>query len=119
MTWFRWVNQHGQTKMLTRVMEISAKQLLMAGVTTAVDLGARLQESLSVRDRINKGEIVGARIYVSGPWLSHSACPAAPDSMQAGLGGLNVTTPENAAQEVERLCERRRRSHQGALRSHT
>ena len=42
--------------MLTKVMEISAKQLLMAGVTTTVDLGAPLKESLSIRDRINKGE---------------------------------------------------------------
>ena len=32
--------------MLTRVMEIAAKQLLMAGVTTTVDLGAPLAPSL-------------------------------------------------------------------------
>ena len=31
------------TRCMTRVMEIAAKQLLMAGVTTAVDLGAPLQ----------------------------------------------------------------------------
>ncbi len=33
-TWFPWINSHGGDAMLTRVMEISAKQLLMAGVTT-------------------------------------------------------------------------------------
>src|SRR5262249_26277653 len=55
-TWFPWINKHGGDKMLARVMEISAKQLLMAGVTTAIDLGAPLQPSLSIRDRINQGE---------------------------------------------------------------
>ena len=69
-TWFPWINAHGGSKMLTRVMEISAKQLLMAGVTTAVDLGAPLPESLSIRDRINKGEVAGPRMLVSGPWIS-------------------------------------------------
>lgn len=103
-TWFQWINSHGGPRMLVRVMEISARQLLMAGVTTAIDLGAPLAESLSLRDRINKGEVVGARMYVSGPWLAHLAGPVAPNSMQAGFGGLNVTTPENAAQETERLA---------------
>src|SRR5437879_6803083 len=54
-TWFPWINSHGGEKMLTRVMEISAKQLLMAGVTTVIDLGAPLQPSLRIRDRINNG----------------------------------------------------------------
>ena len=45
--------------MLTRVMEVSAKQLLEAGVTSAVDLGAPLKESLDVRTRIERGEIPG------------------------------------------------------------
>src|SRR5262249_36504926 len=48
-TWFPWIDKHGGPEMLTRVMEISAKQLLMAGVTTAIDLGAPLQPSLSIR----------------------------------------------------------------------
>src|SRR6059036_1031206 len=52
--WYPWVVQNGY---MEKVMEISAKQLLMAGVTTAVDLGAPLKESLSVRDRIKKGDI--------------------------------------------------------------
>ena len=33
-TWFPWINSHGGDAMMTRVMEISARQLLMAGVTT-------------------------------------------------------------------------------------
>ena len=42
----------------------------MAGVTSAVDLGGTLKESLSVRDRIRKGEIPGPRMSVSGPWIT-------------------------------------------------
>src|SRR5262245_59504135 len=79
-TWFPWIASHGGEKMLTRVMEISAKQLLMAGVTTAVDLGAPLKESLSIRDRINKGDIPGPRMMMAGPWISRGASGA----MQAG-----------------------------------
>jgi imidazolonepropionase-like amidohydrolase len=103
-TWFPWMNAHGGPKMVARVMEISAKQLLMAGVTTAIDLGAPLDASLSIRDRINKGDVIGARMFVSGPWLAHLTAAAASDSMQVGFGGLNVTTPEQAAQETERLA---------------
>ena len=38
------------------IMPSSAHQLLMAGVTSARDLGGPLEPSLSVRDRINKGD---------------------------------------------------------------
>ena len=46
-TWFPWITSHGGEQMLTRVMEISARQLLTAGITTAVDLGAPLKERSS------------------------------------------------------------------------
>jgi imidazolonepropionase-like amidohydrolase len=102
-TWFPWITAHGGDAMLTRVMEISAKQLLMAGVTTTIDLGAPLS-ILGVRDRINKGEIVGSRMLVSGPWIAHLSGAAAGGAMQAGFGGLNISTPQQAAQETERLA---------------
>jgi imidazolonepropionase-like amidohydrolase len=47
------------------IMPASAHQLLMAGVTSARDLGGPLEESLWVRDAINKGEIPGPTMYVS------------------------------------------------------
>ncbi len=103
-TWFPWINSHGGTQMITTVMETAAKQLLMAGVTTSIDLGAPLKESLSIRDRINKGEIVGTRVFVSGPWIARIAGPIAADSMQAGFGGLNINSPAEAARETERLA---------------
>src|SRR5499426_1108901 len=53
------------------IMPASAKQLLMAGVTSARDLGGPLQASISVRDRIKKGEIPGPTLYVAGPFIQH------------------------------------------------
>ena len=103
-TWFPWINSHGGDAMLTRVMEISAKQLLMAGVTTTIDLGAPLEPSLKIRDRINKGEIVGSRMFVSGPWIARLSAAGAAGAMQVGFGGLNISTPAEAAQQTERLA---------------
>jgi imidazolonepropionase-like amidohydrolase len=57
------------------IMPASANQLLMAGVTSARDLGGPLEESIAVRDAINKGEIPGATMYVSGPFLQHRPYP--------------------------------------------
>ena len=51
------------------IMPASAHQLLMAGVTSARDLGAPLEESIAVRDAINSGEVPGATLYVSGPFI--------------------------------------------------
>ena len=57
------------------IMPSSAHQLLMAGVTSARDLGAPLEASISVRDRINKGEIPGPTMYMSGPFIQHEPYP--------------------------------------------
>jgi imidazolonepropionase-like amidohydrolase len=57
------------------IMPASAKQLLMAGVTSARDLGGPLDASISVRDRINAGKIPGASVYVSGPFIQKAPYP--------------------------------------------
>jgi imidazolonepropionase-like amidohydrolase len=98
-TWFPWIKANGGDAMLTKVMELAARQLLMAGVTTEVDLGAPLR-ILDVRDRINKGQIVGTRVLASGPWISRGAGGA----MQEGFGGQNVTSPADAAAKVDELA---------------
>jgi imidazolonepropionase-like amidohydrolase len=99
-TWFPWIAKNGGSKMLTKVMETSAKQLLLAGVTSVVDLGAPLAESLSVRDRVAKGEIPGPRLSMSGPWITRSS-----GGMTEQFGGITVTSSAQAAQEVERLAK--------------
>ena len=92
-TWFPWITAHGGDTMLNRVMEISARQLLMAGVTTTVDLGDAARAGLSIRDRINKGEVLG---HAGARQRAVDLRRGAGGAMQAGFGGLNVTTPEEA-----------------------
>ena len=57
------------------IMPSSAKQLLMAGVTSARDLGGPLEESIYIRDAINKGELDGPTMYMSGPFIQHEPYP--------------------------------------------
>jgi imidazolonepropionase-like amidohydrolase len=67
--WFKWLEDHKDKYSLQSIMELSAKQLLAAGITSAVDLGSPMKESVSVREKINRGEIPGPRMTMSGPWI--------------------------------------------------
>lgn len=55
------------------IMPLAAKQLLGSGVTTVRDLGAPLDDILAVKRRIEKGEIPGPRLFVSGPFIQKKA----------------------------------------------
>ncbi|MDF1696917.1 MAG: amidohydrolase family protein [Saprospiraceae bacterium] len=81
------------------VMPASAHQLLMAGVTSARDLGAPLSESIEVRDRINSGEIPGPTMYMSGPFIQHEPYPGT----EAFRWGVNGTT--DAREKVRKLAK--------------
>ncbi|HUU32724.1 MAG TPA: amidohydrolase family protein [Vicinamibacterales bacterium] len=96
--WFPWIAKQGPGT-LTTVMEIAAKQLLNAGITSAVDLGAPLKESLDVRDRIAKGTIPGPRMSMAGSWITRQG-----GGMTDQFGGIAVTSPAQAAAEVEKLA---------------
>jgi imidazolonepropionase-like amidohydrolase len=63
----------------SEIMPAAAQQLLLAGVTSARDLGAPLKDSIQVRDRINRGEIPGPTLYVSGPFIQHEPYPGTED----------------------------------------
>ena len=54
------------------IMPAAARQLLRSGVTFARELGAPLTDVLEVKARIEKGEIPGPRLFVSGPFLQHA-----------------------------------------------
>jgi imidazolonepropionase-like amidohydrolase len=69
------------------IMPSSAHQLLMAGITSARDLGAPLEASINVRNRINKGEIPGPTLYVSGPFLQHEPYPGT-EKFRWGINGV-------------------------------
>lgn len=81
------------------IMPASAVQLLLAGVTTARDLGAPLDESIAIRERIAAGEIPGPRLFVSGPFIQHEPYPGT-DHYRWG-----VDSPADARDKVARLAE--------------
>jgi imidazolonepropionase-like amidohydrolase len=51
-------------------MKYNARLTLETGVTTVRDLGAGRYVDILMRNRINRGEVVGPRMYVSGSGLS-------------------------------------------------
>jgi imidazolonepropionase-like amidohydrolase len=97
--WFEWLKPRQSEYPLEKVMALSAYQLLMSGVTSAVDLGGPAKESISVRNRVNQGKIPGSRMQVSGPMFTRTRYAGFPDD-----ASMMVTSPEQAAQEVERLA---------------
>ncbi|TAI48236.1 amidohydrolase family protein [Flagellimonas allohymeniacidonis] len=80
------------------IMPASAHQLLMAGVTSARDLGAPLEESIAVRDAIKNGEIPGATLYVSGPFIQHKPYPGT-EAFRWGVKG-----PEDGKKKIRSLA---------------
>ena len=80
------------------IMPASARQLLMAGVTSARDLGGPLEPSIHVRDAINRGDIPGATLYVSGPFLQHEPYPGT-DYFRWGVSGMG-----DARTKVQKLA---------------
>src|SRR5690606_37133990 len=80
------------------IMPASARQLLLAGVTSARDLGAPLEPSIAVRDAINAGRIPGPTLYVSGPLIQHAPYPGT-EAFRWG-----VTGEGDAREKVRRLA---------------
>lgn len=95
----RWDELYG-TRDASLVMPIAARQLLMAGVTSARDLGARLEDILSVKRRIAAGEIPGPRLFVSGPFIQHEAYEEYEKPFRWGVSGA-----DDARQKVQRIID--------------
>jgi imidazolonepropionase-like amidohydrolase len=81
------------------IMPASARQLLLAGVTSARDLGAPLEASIAVRDRIRTGKIPGPTLYVSGPFIQHAPYPGT-ELFRWGISGV-----ADARAKVRRLTD--------------
>jgi imidazolonepropionase-like amidohydrolase len=82
------------------IMPIAARQLLMSGVTTVRDLGAPLEEILHVKKRIERGEIPGPRLFVSGPFIQRKPYAEYERTFRWGVDG-----PEDARQKVQKLID--------------
>ena len=81
------------------IMPASARQLLMAGVTSARDLGAPLEPILAVRDAIRAGRTPGPTLYVSGPFIQHEPYPGT-ELFRWGVRGA-----DDARAKVRRLAD--------------
>ncbi len=81
------------------IMPASARQLLLAGVTGARDLGGPLDDSIAVRDAINAGRIPGPTLFVSGPFIQKKPYPG---TEQFRWG---VDSPADARAKVRKIAE--------------
>ena len=77
----------------------AAKQLLLAGVTSARDLGAPLEDIIFIKKAIERGDIPGPTLYVSGPFIQHEPYPGT-EHQRWGVSG-----PEDARAKVRKLAE--------------
>jgi imidazolonepropionase-like amidohydrolase len=82
------------------IMPAAAKQLLLAGVTTARDLGAPLEDSIDVKRRIESGQIPGPRLFVSGPFIQRKAYFDYEATFRWGVNGA-----EDARAKVQKLID--------------
>lgn len=95
----RWDELYGDVA-AREVMPVAARQLLSAGVTSARDLGAELDQILEVKRRIERGEIPGPRLFVSGPFLQRAPYEDYEKDLRWGVNG-----PDDARQKVQRLID--------------
>lgn len=82
---------------LYKEAEISARISLMAGITSVRAVGGILDHDTKVRDRIERGEIDGARIIACNAGITE------PGGHGAGFLANVVTTPEEAVAAVNAL----------------
>ena len=78
-----------------RVCEVGARQLIMGGVTTAVDLAGDPATLAKLRERINSGEVPGPRLILSQGWIWHTT-PAAAAANHRGTYTFDVHSAEEA-----------------------
>ncbi len=105
------------------LVEESAQVALRAGITTAFDTWGPLQPLMSVRDRIDRGETVGSRMFVAGTIIGFSGPlgrdfnpdPAASktfrkrinDLWEENVGpGLGLLRPDELALEIRKYISR-------------
>ncbi len=81
------------------IMPASARQLLMAGVTSARDLGGPLEASINVRNAINAGKIPGPTLFVSGPFIQKAPYPGT-EHFRWGVNGA-----QDARAKVRKLAQ--------------
>ncbi len=88
-----------QDRFEKEVMPASAEQLLLAGVTSARDLGGPLEASVNVKAAIERGEITGPTLYISGPFIQKKPYPGT-EAYRWGVDGVR-----DARAKVKKLAD--------------
>ena len=78
-------------------MAIAAKEMLRAGVTTGLDLGAPFL-AMEFRERVRRGELPGPRLLLSGPWITRTDYDVIPDDFE-----FIINSSREAAQRTREL----------------
>jgi imidazolonepropionase-like amidohydrolase len=87
------------SRLTTDVIPVTAKQSLMHGITSVRDLGGPLESLIEVKRKIDRGELVGATIYTSGPFIQHAPYPGT-EAFRWGVDGVG-----DARAKVNRLAD--------------
>ena len=95
-----------RSRMRQEIMPASARELLLHGVTSARDMGANLEDILEVRDRINRDEIPGPRLFVCGPFLQKTLPTDGMYDMTAqAFFRWTIDGPEDARAKTRQLLD--------------
>jgi len=86
-------------KLSSEIMPASAQQLLLAGITSVRDLGAPLEDSVSMKQKLASGKISGPRLFASGPFIQHQV----PEGTEAFR--WSVTSIAEAKAKVKTLAD--------------
>jgi imidazolonepropionase-like amidohydrolase len=81
------------------VIPVAAHQSLMHGITSIRDLGGPLEPLMEVKGKIDRGELVGATIYTSGPFIQHAPYPGT-EAFRWGVNGV-----ADARAKVDKLAD--------------
>ncbi|RUO77535.1 amidohydrolase family protein [Idiomarina seosinensis] len=86
-------------RFVDEVMPAALVQLLLAGVTSVRDLGAPLDDTVAIKDKLAAGEIPGPNLYTSGPFLQWEV-----DEWQSSYR-WSVKTEQQAIDKVNQLAD--------------
>ncbi len=86
-------------RFVDEIMPASLVQLLLAGVTSVRDLGAPLEDTRIIKERLETGAIPGPNLYASGPFLQYEV-----DDWQSSYRWA-VPTVDDAITKVNMLAD--------------
>ena len=91
------------------VIPATARQSLLHGVTSVRDLGGPLEPLIAAKRAVERGDLLGATIYTSGPFLQHAPYPGT-EAFRWGINGVadaraKVALLANAGVSVIKLID--------------